>query len=314
MMFCHGSAVAFCFDCVIHVSDGRECTHLTGGRTNCPVRGEILIRDIPLLRCEWHLKLALVTVQRLPDRILKALREVQKDESEAGSQLAALVRGESDLGLLKLMARRGEDEIWADAAFCEFYDRHKGYLWTVCRNACEALHGEAWHEDIWQDTFTRAYDKAGTFSLPAGVSPERTTLLVRGWLGQIANNLLRSLLRNHECEYSQDEDGWERILDTVGSASETEESVSPGKQEERKLIDVALETLSEREQLVLRRTFQYYRIGKEFQRLPNKVVQELADQLATTPENLRKIRERALTKVKDYVNQYHTDVRSSRSQ
>jgi len=242
------------------------------------------------------------------------LRAVQKDESDAGSQLAALLRGESDDGLLKLMARRGEDGTWADAAFCEFYSRHSPYLWTVCKNVCERLHGEAWHEDIWQDTFARAYEKAGEFALPADVSPERATRLVRGWLGTIATNLLRGLLRNHECEYSQDEEGWERILDTVGNTPENEESDLPRAQEERKVIDAALEILSEREQLVLRRTFQYYRIRKEFQRLPNKVVQELADQLATTPENLRKIRERALTKVKDYVNQHHTDVRSSPNQ
>jgi RNA polymerase sigma factor (sigma-70 family) len=178
------------------------------------------------------------------------------------------------------------------------------------------LHGEAWHQDNWQDTFARAYEKAGTFSLPAGVTPEQeqATRLVRGWLGQIANNLLRGLLRNHEYEYSQDEDGWERILNTVGDPSGNAECDPPGAQEERKLIDAALETLSEREQLVLRRTFQYYRIGKEFQRLPNKVVQELADQLATTPENLRSIRKRALAKVKDYVNQRHTEVRSSPNQ
>jgi hypothetical protein len=52
VMFCHGGAVAFCFNCVFHVSDGRECTHLTRGRTSRPVRGEIPIRDIPLLRRE----------------------------------------------------------------------------------------------------------------------------------------------------------------------------------------------------------------------------------------------------------------------
>lgn len=52
VMFCHSGAVAFCFNCVFHVSVGRECTHLTGGRTSRPVRGENPIRDIPLLRRE----------------------------------------------------------------------------------------------------------------------------------------------------------------------------------------------------------------------------------------------------------------------
>jgi len=233
----------------------------------------------------------------------------QTTEFDANGELAALVRDETDNGLLKLMAGRSKDETWADAAFCEFYARHKAYMWTVCKNVVEDLNGDAWVEDIFVQTFERAYEKAKTFKLPSGVSPASATRLVRGWLGTIAANLLRCLLRNHECEYAQDQDGWEKIRNSIGGPEADGEQEETNFCAERKLIGEALEALSEREQLVLRITFQYHRVGERFQRLPNKVSQELAQQLATTPENLRKIRERALTKVSDYVNQHRSDAR-----
>ena len=219
-------------------------------------------------------------------------------------ELAALVRDESDFGLLKLMARRDQDEAWADAAWREFYNRHKAYMWTVCGNVAEDLHGEAWVEDIFVQTFERAYEKAATFKLPADVSGETETRLVRAWLGVIAANLLRRLLRNHECEQTKDDEEWDTIIDSAAPSDAREEQDTPELSARRKLITEALDTLTEREQLVLRTTYQFYRIGKRFQRLPNSVSQELAQQLGTTPENLRKIRERALEKVRDYINEH----------
>lgn len=223
---------------------------------------------------------------------------------EPDDELAALVREERDLDLLKLMARRSQDEAWADAAFCEFYNRHKAYMWTVCDSATEDLHGEAWVEDIFVQTFERAYEKAETFKLPVGTPPASEVRLVRGWLGKIAANILRHLLRNHEAEHTKDEEEWRTILESTAALNPEEEQDTPELAAKRKLIAEALETLTEREQLVLRTTYQYYRIGKKFQRLPNKVSHELAEQLATTPENLRKIRERALENVTNYINEH----------
>jgi RNA polymerase sigma factor (sigma-70 family) len=127
---------------------------------------------------------------------------------------------------------------------------------------------------------------------------------VRGWFGKIAANILRNLLKNHATEHAQDEEAWERILETVEGSKSNDEHDTPELNTKRKLIAEALETLTEREQLVLRTTYQYYRIGEKFQRLPNKISHELAEQLATTPENLRKIRERALKNIRDYVNEH----------
>lgn len=197
------------------------------------------------------------------------------------------------------MARRHEDEVWADAAFCEFYSRHSSYMYVVCCDVAEGLHGEAWIQDVFEQTFERAYEIAGSFKLSKPVPQDQETRLVRGWLGKIANFQLRALLRNHESEQTYGEEKWEEIDCTTGGEPADEDA--PCVPHERKLIDEALETLTERAQLVIRTTFQYHRIGKKHQRLPNKVAQDLAEKLGTTPENLRKIRERALENIKDYV-------------
>lgn len=223
---------------------------------------------------------------------------------EPDDELTALVRDETDYGLLKLMARSDQDEAWADAAWYEFYGRHKGYMWTACRNVAEDLHGDAWVEDIFLETFERAREKAGTFKLPPGTPPESETRLVRGWLGVIATNILRRLLRNHEAEHTKDEEEWSEILESAKDTKSNDAQDTPELAAERRLIAEALETLTERERLVLLTTYQYYRIGNKFQRLPNSVSYELAQQLATTPENLRKIRERALERVTDYINEH----------
>ena len=77
--------------------------------------------------------------------------------------------------------------------------------------------------------------------------------------------------------------------------------------EKLKLIEQALETLSDREQDVVLETMYYYRYGEEYQRLPNAVSAGLVMQLDTTPENIRTIRSRAMRKIKEYVEARATE-------
>src|SRR5947208_1372874 len=52
------------------------------------------------------------------------------------------------------------------------------------------------------------------------------------------------------------------------------------------------------EQEVLRVTYQYHVAGRDAQRLPNDVAEDLSRRLNTTSENLRKIRQRATDKLR----------------
>ena len=61
----------------------------------------------------------------------------------------------------------------------------------------------------------------------------------------------------------------------------------PGRGERIALVRRAIAALGEKEQLVIRVTFQWYRPEAPHQRLSNEIAAELAATLQTTPENLR---------------------------
>jgi RNA polymerase sigma factor (sigma-70 family) len=239
------------------------------------------------------------------------------NESRRPSQLSeeerSLISAESDTGLLALMAKRESDELWAEQAYREFHARHCDYVYGICRKVAKELRGEAWVEDTFSDTFTKAYLRADTFKLEPGVTGEAERLRVRGWLGKIAENHLRQILSKRLPEHTADESFWATIEGKIAEKSSHAQPSNSDYHQRLQRIIAALSTLTDREQHVIRVTFQYYRLGEKFQRLPNDVASDLAAALGTTPENLRKIRERALKKLKDHVqnNQNETDKMAS---
>jgi len=205
---------------------------------------------------------------------------------------------ETDADLLLLMAMRSDDATGAAAAWAEFYRRHVPYLYAVCLRAYAGLlGGEPGVADLVADTFHRAYERAETFE-PGGIEdPDRIRRRVRAWLGRIAQRLFQTAMRARAS------------LPTVGLDPDRWQDVGPpprppaGDPRRIERVREAMRTLSEREQTVLRVTFQWYQLGRDHQRLPNDVAAELAEALRTTPENLRQIRRRALRKIEAYLRQ-----------
>lgn len=200
---------------------------------------------------------------------------------------------DSDADLMVYMAMKDEDPVAARDAWGEFYARHAGYLQAVCQCAYgDILGGDTGVGDLVTETFRRAFERSHQFVAPDGVSPEHLRHLVRAWLGRIAQRLFQDVLRSR------------RRLEVVHVEAEAWEQVpapepEPGPPAERvERVRQALSRLSEREQLVMRVTFQWYQPGQAQQRLPGAVVDDLAATLRTTPENLRQIRRRALEKIR----------------
>jgi RNA polymerase sigma factor (sigma-70 family) len=203
---------------------------------------------------------------------------------------------ESDADLMVYMAMGREDPEAAREAWAEFYQRHVGYLYAVCRRAyAPILGGEAGASDLVADTFLRAYESAGTFDAGGLVDPERLRRRTRAWLGRIAQRLALTLLRGR---------GFVRTARVdVGEWLETSapEPVAAAESERISRVRQAIERLSDKEQIVIRVTFEWHEPGKPHQRLPNDVAEELAATLQTTPENLRQIRRRALKKIREFL-------------
>jgi RNA polymerase sigma factor (sigma-70 family) len=198
---------------------------------------------------------------------------------------------ETDADLLVYMSMAADDPAAAREAWSVFYRRHVEYLYAVCLRAYGPLvGGAAGVGDVVADAFRRAYEHAGTFSVGEVDDDERLRLRVRGWLGRIAQRLVQSMLRSRGKCPSRflPPEQWSNVAQRPAAAADGERVQA---------VRDALETLNEKEQIVLRTTFQWYQIGREHQRLPNDVVADLAETLQTTPENLRQIRWRAMKKV-----------------
>jgi RNA polymerase sigma factor (sigma-70 family) len=198
--------------------------------------------------------------------------------------------------LLAEVARRKLEPDAAHRAQAEFYARHVRYLYGVLQRHPDRLLqlAGASAEDIVQETFHRAFERAHTFSIDDAEDPldeERLRRRARAWLGRIAQNLLADHLRRFR------EVSASPYLERL-SCEEIERPAPPSP--ELELVIAGLGELSDREQDVLRVTALYQRSG-DHQRLPNSVSAELASRWGTTSENIRAIRSRAMKKLRSFI-------------
>jgi RNA polymerase sigma factor (sigma-70 family) len=195
--------------------------------------------------------------------------------------------------LLARIAQSESDPTAAGAAQAEFYARHVRYLYGMLRRQQDKLlHlAGASAEDVVQETFHRAFERAHTFTSEGIDDPEQLRRRARAWLGRIAQNLLADHLRKFR------EVSASPYLERL-SCEEIERPTPPSP--ELELVIDGLGQLSDREQDVLRVTALYQRAG-DHQRLPNAVSAELAARWDTTSENIRAIRSRAMKKLKSFI-------------
>jgi len=210
---------------------------------------------------------------------------------------------ETDADLVVYMAMADDDPHGARAAWAEFYRRHVAYVYAVnLRAYAHLLGGEPGVCDLVSDTFRQAYEHAAKFD-PGGVTdPDAMRRRVRAWLGWIARSLARTALRARGRLPTRllDPSQWHPVADTDPPP------VGPDPRIQR--VRDAMALLTEREQIVIRVTFQWYQPDKAHQRLPNDVAADLARTLGTTPENLRQIRRRALGKIQAMLASAPADV------
>jgi RNA polymerase sigma factor (sigma-70 family) len=200
----------------------------------------------------------------------------------------------SDAELLERVSARHDDAEAARDAESEFYGRHAAYLYGILMQRMRrplALTGRE-AEDLVQETFARAFERASTFSAGDAWTEDAERRRSRAWLGRIAQRLLADWLKG---EREVAASPW---LDTQ---AEPEAPPPSSRSPKLRLLREALDTLSERERDVLRVAALYFRPGEEHQRLPNEVSAELAKRWQTTNENIRAIRSRASKKLRDYL-------------
>jgi RNA polymerase sigma factor (sigma-70 family) len=173
----------------------------------------------------------------------------------------------------------------------ELYQRHVRYLFGALQRQQPKLLKLAGlsADDVVQDTFQRAFDRASTFEVAQGVDDERARRRTRAWLGRIAQNLIADAFRRFR------EVSASPYLEQL--AVPAPDDAPPSSRPDLEPMRQALASLSDREQDILRVSALYYK-AEGSERLPNAVSAELSKRWATSNDNIRAIRSRAMKKLR----------------
>jgi len=194
----------------------------------------------------------------------------------------------SDEDLFVIMSFQEESEMEAQKAFRVFYDRYKSFLWNLCYRVCQ--NDEELAKDVFMNTMMAVYQNSHTYN----ASKSKITT----WISIIAKHEMLDLLDVLK-EKRIGEKTFVPLDDNLAISDAEEEDISI-ETPEKKALEEALQTLSEKEKDILL-TYMMYQDGNKH--LPDEVTEFLCDRYATTNVNLRKIKQRTLEKVKSHILQ-----------
>lgn len=212
------------------------------------------------------------------------------DISEKEKQTETLY---SDEDLFVLMSYRTENEMEAQKAFRIFYDRYKNLLWSLCYSVCKKLNIDNWEElvkVIFNNTMIAVFESPTYDSSKSKLST---------WMSKIAYNETLDLINESKISTGKTIPLNEEITNSIAD----EENVIYYDTPQKKLLDAALNLLSERDREILLTYFMYQEENKH---LPDDVLEELSLRYSTTSANIRQIKKRALDKIKAYISQNST--------
>ncbi len=239
----------------------------------------------------------------------------------------SLMDAEDDAELLLIIAAGNKTE--RRQAANAFVRRYVRQLYGFCKQYNSTLGGDSGIRDLVIMTLQRAFERADTFDDSGIVDQEHSRARTFRWLATMATNLMRDGLKsvgeNHPLSLisitdpdRQIEGGFTRTMDEtksrryvrlpddvddpsaiqdfIGNDVESTLTISP----EKKCLQEAMATLTEREREVIRLSAEYSVDGKQL-RLPPDILHGLCTRLETTKENIRTIRRRAFNEIKNYV-------------
>jgi len=194
----------------------------------------------------------------------------------------------SDVDLITLFSFKDENEQEAKAAFNVFRKRHSKILWQACHRVCSGFSQSAELRDIvFNNTLLSIYNSH---------SYDETKGSLYLWMFGIARNELKDAL--HELNPGEDTVDPTIIAEIIKEPSQADEHSENIQSYESYILEKALKTLTEREQEVLL-TYHLYSDGNKH--LPDPIIECLTTKYQTTPQNLRKIKQRATEKVITYI-------------
>lgn len=197
----------------------------------------------------------------------------------------------SDEDLFVLMSYKKDDEMEAQEAFRVFYDRYKKLLWSLCYGVCTKLdieNGEEFAKYVFSNTMMAIYEHPTYDSCKSKLST---------WMSKIAFHEALDLIEEHGLNNTKVIPLNETITMSI---TDKESDIVEYETPQKKILNEALNLLSERDREILLTCFMYQ---EEHKHLPDEVLDELSRKYSTTSAYIRQIKKRALDKIKAHISQ-----------
>lgn len=200
----------------------------------------------------------------------------------------------SDEDLFVLMSYKKDNEAEAQEAFRVFYDRYKKLLWSLCYGVCTKLNienGKEFAKYVFSNTMMAIYEHPTYDFSKSKLST---------WMSKIAYNEALDLIEEHDLSNTKVIPLNETI---TASIPDKESDIVQYETPQKRILNEALNLLSERDREILLTCFMYQ---EEHKHLPDEVLNELSRKYSTTPTYIRQIKKRALDKIKAHIFQNST--------
>lgn len=196
--------------------------------------------------------------------------------------------------ILLTISYKEEDNQEALKAFETLYKNYSKMLSSIVKNSLKnmGIYDTQLYEAIMNNVFYIIFEKPLSFTVPENAKNDNC---FKAWLSIVAKNELKSLIK----EYLGKED-------SIGESEEdiTEVSEASGTQlqsKNMKLMEEALNTLSDRDKHIMIALYNYY---EEDKKTPSDVLDYLCKLHGTTKMNIRKIKERSEKKIIEFFAKY----------
>jgi len=208
----------------------------------------------------------------------------------------------SDEDLFFYMACREEDSSTANLAFNEFYTRYKNYTFSVCRDFFISRNrfDEEDLKSFFHNVFLKIYYKSGEISIDSSVPIEERKYVILKIISRYVNYEGLTYMKSSR-DPSSEINYTDELLNDI-----PEESLIEYESIEKKMLNKALDSLGDRNKFILLDFYRYETVNSEKGSwTPSDALDEMCEYYNTTKQALRKTKERALKKLKDYVD--HTE-------
>lgn len=192
--------------------------------------------------------------------------------------------------ILLTISYKEEDNQEALKAFETLYRNYSKILSSIVKVSLKnmGIYDEQLYKSIMNNVFHTIFEKPLSFTVPKNAKNDNC---FKAWLSVIAKNEFKSLIK----EYYGKEDSLNENEDYVSEVSES--GINHLKSKNMKLMDEALNTLSERDKHIMTTLYNYHEEGRK---TPSDVLDYLCKLHSTTKINIRKIKERSEKKIIEF--------------